>query len=148
MKLRNLLEEFADSFKGTNKHIEVFKNPSKKEMNSVSETIKGETYIRFIAHKKAKDVYVFSPLEYHAVVGNKLNLSDKHTDLWGVALFNKKINKWEIDSSDTRSYMGIEEDFKWINKWIVFDPHTQVLSSQGKNPLDFKHELKFRESKK
>jgi len=54
--INNLLEEYHDSFQQFGKYVEVFKNPSKKELKDLGQEI------RFIADAVAKTIYVWEAI--------------------------------------------------------------------------------------
>lgn len=154
MKLRNLIEEFIDSFKSELKsYVEVFKNPTAKEMNNAAILNDGIKYIRFIADSKKNELYAFSPVAYHYEVQKKLDLPDAYKNisyLWGVAYYNKNKKKWILDSSDTRetaTKKTLKENFGWIEKWISLDFSGAELKDSSRSnvfPGDFNKEKEKR----
>jgi len=112
MKIRDLLEEFYDSFKTQlpKRYVEVFKNPTKKEINdsALKEADKKVTWIKFIAFRNTKDVYVFSPLAHHVTVRKKSKLKG---GIDGVA------RKFGKNFHVERKMFG---DFGWLKKYGIY----------------------------
>jgi len=110
-------EEFFLGFKYGGEYIEVFVNPSKKELKRIPE-------IRFIADNKKKKVYAWdSEFAIHTDVWDKIgdsrDIYDSDTLLSGLA---KKVGgKWKMTESDTYEFGGNlinGGDFKWCDKYI------------------------------
>jgi len=133
MKLKQYLdEEWKNSFQyetnGPKRTIEIFVNPTTKEMDDVSETIKNIKYIRFIAFKNK--LYVFPPSVYHADADVKLKIDSFEKGHWGSA-FKKGTDKWTYEGSDAHTNNPIP---KFISKWIK-------ISNKGEwsiRPREFK----------
>ena len=149
MNLKTFLEEFQDSFKITRndktKIIEIFVNPTPKEMEEASDTIRGLKCVRFMAIGSQKKVYVFSPTIIHFTVERNLKLNGdvvdprKKTNLHGVAVKNKT-GKWEFHSSDMTpiaiNYNKAKKDFLWLNKYINVDEYFKTTThDMSKNML-------------
>lgn len=125
MKLKELLEEFKDSFKFGPKYIEVFINPSKKEMSDASGKIAGSTFVRFIATTDKK-FYVFDPIILHHEMAESLKISPNNgkKDFWAVA--KKESGRWRLYSSDSwrpSYHSGSDMTIKkwgWMKKYIDF----------------------------
>ncbi len=128
MNLRELLEEFKDGFKIKDYYVEVFVNPSSKEMNDASK--KG--CVRFIADPKSKKVYVFSPLALHNDVSKKLKFGKwqvaSKENMWGVAW--KVGRKWILSSSDSFKSLGDKRatTWEWMKKYVDFSTARNKVS--------------------
>ena len=146
MKLDEVLrEEWSVSITGTKDlgggTIEIFVNPTKKEMEEISLKLRGSKYLRFIAKLKGKKLYVFSPKEYHSRVSEKIKGAGSEIDFWGVA--KKEETNWILDSSDTRRKINLY-DFKWFEKWIK-TTNGKLKTSSYVNPVDFKNRISLKE---
>lgn len=154
MKLRNLIEEFKTSFKNEGNYIEVFINPSKKEMSHVSQKISDGTYLRFMADPETKTVYVFKPDVLHAAIERKLKIPSlsPYRSLWGVA---KNSNAgWRAISEDQASFSGLirkaiaSKNWDWVNKYINVDNLTKELKQRGYRSSEKYYPREFRAQKK
>ncbi len=109
MNLQTFLEEWKHSFKIKKQTVEIFENPTKKEMRSVSLELNNYRYVRFIANDHKKIFIVFSPNIFHTDVANELK--EKNPDagynngLFGTAKFVD--GKWWFDGAD----MGVPDVF-------------------------------------
>lgn len=125
MKLKVFLEEFFDSYsifgaKTKKDTVEVFVNPTKKEIDEVSD----KDAARFIANPKTKRIYIFTPDVIHYSVAKRVRSGTENPlkTLWGVA--HKKNNQWTMLTSDTaRAKKSIIEylvkfDWGWSEKYI------------------------------
>jgi len=110
MKLKNLLEEFVDSYKWGKRYIEIFRNPTPKEMRSATteDTIAGQQYIKFVAVLKDKSVYVFGSTAFHDNVVKRLKLKKKQTLFYGTAY--KEGNGYIV-------FNGAGKEWKWLRKY-------------------------------
>jgi len=161
MKLRELLkEEWKDSFKYKGATIEVFKNPSAKELSSISSEPKNLRYktsskvVRFFAYKG--NVYAFPPFILHHEVVKNLGLPSTITtdlDNYFEGIATMKNGKWtNIESHLLDSLMSKWEEgrvgalkeikeklpmiinkFKYVNKYIDNkDYFNNLLNKFGK----------------
>ena len=112
MKLKKLLEEFVDSWKlkyGKKETIEVFKNPTPKEMRSVEYETNGKYFVKYIIYLNSETIYVFSPLVHHDTVMNNIEeLSEKKDILFGIT---------EKTKNGKYSSKGIDKKCKWLKKY-------------------------------
>jgi len=129
--LNTFNEEWEDSFKyninGPDRTIEIFKNPTPKEMNEVGQIYRGKKYLRFIAHKE--NVYVFQPTVYHIDASKTLNHSGSNRGYWGSAV---KTNKgWKFEGTDTSS----SPPPSFVDKYIKIDNKPGSPSNSSVGPL-------------
>jgi len=130
-KKRGLKEEWKETIKHNGETIEIFVNPSKKEMDEASIEVQGEKYLRFIAASKDEKLYVFDPSIYHFIVsdelfGKKKNINGKVPGhFWGSAV--KKSGKWYFEGSDTGSLRVLKAMSPWITKYI------ELVNNNGKD---------------
>jgi len=126
VELKKIIEEYKDSFKEPvfKRLVEIFANPSRKEMNEVSKEIKGKKYIRFIAKSSNKTFYVFRPDVFHYEVAKRVHSKSKN-DLWGSAM--RVGGHWIFDGADLpkmdkKSYEGtVKKDWSWLKKFMFFN---------------------------
>jgi len=120
--IKTLKEEWEDSFEykryGKKRTIEIFVNPSQKEMGEVSQTIGSDKYLRFIAKDNNKKVYVFQPSVLHADASKELQFTESEIFApkgyyWGTAI--KTRTGWELEGSDTSKN---REFPKYAHKYI------------------------------
>ena len=126
-------EEYLDTFIlhgrgrtagiGKRKAIEVFKNPSKKEMEQVAEN----KVLRFLAYHPTKTLYVFIPDSEHWEVAGKVGISkymeDRVDVIGGVA--RKTLGTWVCDEAHNIDWLEDIKDMKdflaynwdWLNKY-------------------------------
>jgi len=123
MTIKNLLEEFYDSFKTRYQgYIEVFKNPSTEEMRKVSEN----GILKFIGTKKPRNtLFVFSPEVMHFTVFDTIKLPGGPFAK-GEAFF--KNGKYFI----SKEYSVISKNFKkshwtWLKKYFDVSELTEEL---------------------
>lgn len=110
--IQYLTDEYVTSFKHYGNYVEIFKNPSRKEMLDASST-QGVTLsapgknIRFFVDMKNHDLYVWSPNSYHADAANAIakdnggfsgNKFNYQMAIPGVATLQG--GKWNMTSSD------------------------------------------------
>jgi len=119
MNIKRLLEEFLTSKKtGVNKtYVEIFKNPTKKEMNSVAKY----HAMRFIASPRSI-LYVFSPQLLHAEASYAIDKED--SKLFGELASKKAIGGvasnmmpqgfWRVNAIHN---VGVGND-KQMNEWL------------------------------
>jgi hypothetical protein len=117
----HLLESYEGSVKSNmdGNYVEVFVNPSKKEMkdaaNSEFNTMK--PYVRFIALYGKEKLYIWRANCNHHVIDTELGLNTNSTNsLWGVAEFKNGILSF-ISSDDaalSKSFPKFRD--KWKNK--------------------------------
>ncbi len=127
-------EEFKDSLKHPfekNSTIEIFTNPTNKEILDVAREIGGKKYFRFIANAKTKKIYVFTPSIVHRFIneyllGSKGETNPKEHELWGVA--QKAGREWKVVTSDMLEYTKgskaevLKQDWEWLKKWVDLSP--------------------------
>ncbi len=115
--------------------VEVFKNPSAKEMREVAE----DGRLRFIADVRKKNLYVWRyDGSYHCDVDEKYVKGDYDEDIWGV--MKHAGGKWIMTRSDTREYYidnmeNVDEflkDFKWLKNYNV-DVETWFTSKKWRS---------------
>jgi len=128
MKLRAITEELAQAFKVRGDYVEILKNPTQKEMDSVSKEFHNHKYLRFIADGDAKTLYVFRPDLFHYSAIKKLGLKRKDNNtLYGTAI--KKNGKWQFDGSDE----DIPKNFPW--KWLKSKGIENFEEAMGRSGL-------------
>lgn len=116
MNLRELLEEFKDSFDYYGKYIEIFVNPTPKEIRSVLDSIHGITQssgngFRFIA-TSGKKLYVFSPELNHYSAKESLNIGKERKYYMG-GTTSIKNDKYVIEEIHNFDLVGREAVKKW-----------------------------------
>ena len=138
--------DFNEEFKAAYKHpynddeiIEVFKNPSRKEMLESGRKVGRNIYLRFIANGKTKTLYTFSPTILHRFISKKIGggFEPMGHELWGVA--KKTANGWECEASDMleASYFKketLKRNWSWLNKWV--DATTVIEKAKRGNKVD------------
>jgi hypothetical protein len=138
--LKNIKEEYLHIFHardlGKLIEVEIFKNPSKKEMLEVSRKYEDISYIRYIAHDN--DFYVFRPDVLHVLVTEELfgydsyEIVKENKDHFGTAKFIK--GKWIFDGSDMGGFPP-----KYAEKYIEVDKNLKRVSiSPQPDPSRFK----------
>ena len=113
--------------KMTSDYIEVFVNPSKKEMLDASS--QGEKLpmdrpgrnVRFMADLKKKKIYVWSPnITHHTVIKNMKNIGySDSTGTWLLGTATQLGGKFTMTASD--SGIGVDTNstkWAWIDKYI------------------------------
>lgn len=132
MRLQKYLqEEYLTRMKKYNESVEIFVNPSFKEMREASTTSYG---ICFIADSKTKKVYVWDSENtiYHQEVCRELNLGSLKIGALSMRLLagyaDQNGNKFEMGSVDGDGYVddaivdnGLDKilnNFKWVDKYI------------------------------
>ena len=116
MKIKEIFNEewdensFSAFIGGKKVIINVFKNPSKSEMKSVSEVINGKRILKFLEY--GSTLYVFSPRTFHQNVKRELGINVLRDFPQGVAIFEKKDKsspkEWVADKTD-HSYKTLDE---------------------------------------
>lgn len=133
-KKKRLKEEWVTSTKDSSGTIEIFVNPSKKEMDEASLTIDGVKYIRFIATKK-KELYVFEPTLLHGTATGILKRKGK--DITYGESFNgtafKKGGDWYYEGSDLDFQVNPFIKFPWLKKYFKNDKKWKNSFSIGVN---------------
>ena len=127
-------EEFKTSFKDAIAgYIEVFKNPTKKEMNEIDKDFfaanyKKKPFLRYFADNRNKTFYVFSGRIPHLSVAHELNFSTKDHYSGGYLIGGQAVwekNKWvtraihNIEGSDEEAKKKFTSiDWSWVDKYI------------------------------
>ncbi|HUW43523.1 MAG TPA: hypothetical protein VMV95_01000 [Bacillota bacterium] len=95
MKLKTLLEDWKDSVKIGKNTYEIFKNPTPKELLSVSMQTKKEAMgyvdkdIRFIVDTVNHDIYVFSALLLHQDASERLGMEEDDDCIFDYGTYKK-----------------------------------------------------------
>jgi len=151
-----ITEEFKKGFKhpDTRDYIEIFTNPTAKEISDVVQELHGKKYFRFIANSEKKEIYVFSPTLVHAKASRELgnHIFPESYEMWGVA--EKSGKGWKVVTSDILEYgRKFKENlanakWNWIKKWVDISPLMAKLKN-GEKTDDYKLEpMKFGSHKK
>jgi hypothetical protein len=124
MKIKQFLREaFFTAAKAKGTVMEVFKNPTPREMKDASMVVGGKRDIRFLADSKGKKIYVWRPdfLHYSAwnfirkeKKGKDTRLVNDSTLFTGIARF--------IDGGWHIIDVGVMENpkkFRWTMKWFA-----------------------------
>lgn len=138
MTIKTILEEYLDTFKFTGKTIEVYKNPSRIEIERTARY--GES--RFIATAKPKAVYFFNPAMSHLSMAEKLGIGSGGTyhdpnliAIFGVAKKSGRnwLMEWSFGLEPTEIYFddpGVEKfikkilrtDWNWLRSYMINFP--------------------------
>ena len=122
-----LVEKYMMGFKKLGNIVDVFVNPSKKELSEV-----GRMY-RFIADAKHKKLYVFNHNIYHNDVWLHLQqeLNDRRSlyeayDLFGGAIESNRVFNWGFndnyyDYQVMEHWLENPDMFSWAKKWTDID---------------------------
>ncbi len=153
-----LNEEYRDTFKIFSrgdlrkKSVEIFVNPTAKEMKEVAEDLE----LRYIADFETKNVYVFNPDTLHQEIAQKLNLSGYWKNdnlLGGIAKLSegkfKTIEIHNIDSGFIPSDIKLKivsKDWSFVDKYIQTSNHVinvrkKLLRQKVKQKVREEYEL-------
>ena len=140
---RYLADEYIGNFEHFGNYIEIFKNPTRKEMldagstKSLSHDPSGKN-VRFIIDMKNKDIYVWNPNSYHVdaavaitkEIGGDAETFMSGTGVPGVATFQG--GKWVMtaaDEMDSASY--------WVAFWSNFKNKEIAKNVMNRDLSDF-----------
>lgn len=121
----NLREAYEGSIVSNmdGKYVEVFVNPTKKEMRDAAQDENNtmKPFVRFIADYKRKKLWIWRANCNHQVIDTDLGLDTTANDsLWGVAEF-KDGNLNFLSSDDaalSKSFPRFREKWKDEDEWI------------------------------
>lgn len=125
-RLKNYLKEkYLKGFNlksfGIESYIEIFKNPSKRELTDISRELAG---CRFFAVQKTKTVYAWVPRMIHhdafKFIPNISKSDDQSQILGGIA--QKKGGEFYMTDYSSESILKMgsyrRADWEWVNKYI------------------------------
>jgi hypothetical protein len=168
MSIRKIQEEFLTGIKGfyhSKGYVEIYVNPTEAEMLQASVDDEKFVGIRFIADGREKKVYAFSAGEIHALVLEKLGLSNRDYAsgfdirrklLMGTA--RREGGVWTMVDSDSIEsminafpshaeqyekdylHMVFNTDWSWVNKWI------NINRKMSEFKKEYESELKMNEA--
>jgi hypothetical protein len=145
-----LREEYETAIQHGKETIEIFKNPSLKEIKEVSEIINGKRYFRFIADGISKSLYIFSVREYHQVAYSKIfnkkyNASNDFPDNYIFGVAEERGNKFFLTTDTIRRIKRNKVDiskFSFLKKYFEIPEsalkeewHTSVKDSFSKKDI-------------
>ena len=135
MKIDQLVEKYVNSVQTYGESLEIFKNPSKREIRDVLD--QSRHGYRFLINFKTKSFYIFSANTYHQVVFDEIWKEEKlpnWTSFWIGGKGNDYVFSGHQDSGgrpDTDFFMQrrteedmtalIDQDWSWLTKWIDID---------------------------
>lgn len=138
MKLEEYIkEEWKDSVKRGATTYDIFKNPTKKEINDLIEKTES---IRYIIDGENKAFYIFNFELLHTWIAKHLKIpykTENGTRIFGAIGFPKKGSKLHIDKHDKLFFNNFlrkygEEGSNWI--WKYFDKEV-VLKEEWKDTV-------------
>lgn len=122
MNLGLVLEEFVTGFinRHNSEYVEVFANPSKKQIDSVAEEYDGKKYIRYMADGKEKKLYIFPPSVLHL---------DVVKEIGSEGYFRHPSRYFYLMG------IGVKENGKWVSK------HSNSFSATDSYDKEFVEEV-------
>ena len=127
MRLQQYInEEYSFGFKHVGKYIEVFSNPSQKEIKEIGKSL------RFFADNKSRKIYAFNG--YNLIHGQaweyfpekvKKGRGFIDTSLLPIAKESKYvfIDTLYVGDEENRHVKGVlDQDWKWVDKYVKVSP--------------------------
>lgn len=131
MRLQTLVEEFKTSFKHLRgETIEVFVNPTKKELDSIRDKFskksasKYDKLIRWAANNKTKKVYAWKGIINHDSALRRINVvehgeSSFDSPHWLTgAILENKFESDKLMSTQIITSRMIKQSWKWAEKYL------------------------------
>lgn len=105
MKIRKILEEYETTCRISDREFNIYSNPSKKEIEEVSEEYNNQKSLRFIASPLKNSIYIFSPSLLHGIAIKKIykdcniKIGVGKSMLGTATLIN---GRWKINTEETK----------------------------------------------
>lgn len=125
--ITRLTEEYYERVKTDNGSVEVFVNPSSKELYEIGNAV------RFIADANKKEIYVWYFNFLHQEVQSKLRLpkAGRPGIIWGEAEKENRIyrmtHSYEVSMKKVSAETLLKWDWTWADRHIEITPYLEQL---------------------